>query len=368
MIKYIFTVFIIITASLSSIACLGQLFAKENKSDHYILSARYACLTVLQIQILFLITGKIFEYPLFFFLNVTVLYILGVILYFSFLLVTMGPKALPEKKSLFFIPSCFAFIFDLYYLTLPETEKILILSNLFSGKAYEYSLYIKMILAGAGIQATVYWTILLKKIARRQKTGEIVVLPGINMINIFMSIIAINCAILWYIFSLYILFLISCVILGSLVIEAVIIRERYPEIADIIFPKTKKKYTRSNLTGIKTEDLYLSLMELIEVEKVYADENISLMDVADELSITPHQLSEFLNERLNCNFYSFINQHRIKEAVRLLIEEPERTILSISNKVGFNSKSSFYDFFYRIMEMTPSQYRTRYLKKNAPEA
>jgi len=52
-----------------------------------------------------------------------------------------------------------------------------------------------------------------------------------------------------------------------------------------------------------------------------------------------------------------INQYRIKEAKKMLIEESERSVLSIAYAVGFNSKSSFYEAFSRFTGKTPVQYR-----------
>lgn len=361
--KITFSIFILITAGVSFFASVGQFLLKERRLETNILGFLFFCLAALQTQCVLMITGIIFEYPILFFPHVTFLYIIGVLVYFSFFLVTVGPGSLPEKKFLFFLPSCFAFVFDLYYLIIPETNKTLILQNLFSGTAFEYGPFLKIIMAGAGIQASLYWTILLVNIIKMHNAGKMIILYRFTTFNILMSIIAIDILIIGYIFSLSNFYIISSIMLGLLITAGFFIRDRYPEIRKIIVPENKKRYSRSNLASIKTDELYQRIMDLVDIEKVYSDENISLADFADKLSITPHQLSEFLNERLNCNFNTFINQHRIKEAVRLLEEEPERTILSIANEVGFNSKSSFYDFFSRFMGMTPTRYRTKISKK-----
>jgi len=71
------------------------------------------------------------------------------------------------------------------------------------------------------------------------------------------------------------------------------------------------------------------------------DSELNLKGLADRLSLTPHQLSEYLNERVKQDFRSFINSFRVEAAKRILIEEPEKSILTICYDVGFGSKSTF---------------------------
>ena len=73
--------------------------------------------------------------------------------------------------------------------------------------------------------------------------------------------------------------------------------------------------------------------------------------------MTAHQLSQLLNEKLNVNFYTFINKYRIQEARRILTEEPDKSIIAIAYDVGFNSKSSFYEAFSKFTGKTPYRYR-----------
>jgi YesN/AraC family two-component response regulator len=95
----------------------------------------------------------------------------------------------------------------------------------------------------------------------------------------------------------------------------------------------------------------------MEEEKIFADEELTLKDLASELAISQHQLSQILNENLKKNFNTFINEYRIEEAKKMLIEEKERSILSIGIAVGFNSNTAFTTVFSKITGITPSQYR-----------
>ncbi|HNF16549.1 MAG TPA: helix-turn-helix domain-containing protein, partial [Leptospiraceae bacterium] len=82
--------------------------------------------------------------------------------------------------------------------------------------------------------------------------------------------------------------------------------------------------------------------------------------LSEELGISVHQLSQILNERLGKNFHQYINEHRIEEAKRMILDEPERTVLSVAYAVGFNSKSAFSKAFRTFTGITAQEYRKKY--------
>ena len=89
----------------------------------------------------------------------------------------------------------------------------------------------------------------------------------------------------------------------------------------------------------------------------YLDEECSLQQIAEDLEITPHQLSQLINEHLGVNFNAYINRFRIDAACKMLLEEKNRSVLSIAYAIGFNSKSSFYEAFSKNMGLTPKDFR-----------
>jgi AraC-like DNA-binding protein len=113
-----------------------------------------------------------------------------------------------------------------------------------------------------------------------------------------------------------------------------------------------------NLDLIKLED---RLNQLMLQEKIFCDEDLSLAKLAEELEITIHQLSQFLNQNLGKNFYNYINMFRVTEAKNLLIDEPERSVLSVAFAVGFNSYSSFHRSFCKDVGLTPKEFRKRFV-------
>ena len=77
------------------------------------------------------------------------------------------------------------------------------------------------------------------------------------------------------------------------------------------------------------------------------------------LSVPQHHLSQILNEKLNQNFFDFVNNYRIQEAKKLLVSPDGGllTILAIAEEVGFNSKSAFNNAFKKVTNTTPSEFR-----------
>jgi AraC-like DNA-binding protein len=119
------------------------------------------------------------------------------------------------------------------------------------------------------------------------------------------------------------------------------------------------KYARQSIDE-NMENEYLTRLKAFMMEgKPYLKEDITIKNLADEMDIPPHHLSIVINNRLNRNFYTFINEYRIKEAVSILNDPANAgaSIISIAFKSGFNSKSTFNSVFKKIIGLTPSEYR-----------
>jgi AraC-like DNA-binding protein len=120
-----------------------------------------------------------------------------------------------------------------------------------------------------------------------------------------------------------------------------------------------QRYQKSGLTDQKASQYLTKLKRFMEDEMPYLNPELTLNDLAEQLKIPSHNLSEILNTRLHQNFFDFINQYRVDEVKRNL-EDPRKehlTLLSIGLDAGFNSKSAFNAIFKKYMNLTPSEYR-----------
>jgi len=105
---------------------------------------------------------------------------------------------------------------------------------------------------------------------------------------------------------------------------------------------------------------------LMRSEKPYLMADVTLDMLAEKLAIPARDLSMIINRHFDNNFYEFINNYRIEEAKKILIDpkNKDKTITDIYLEVGFNSKSVFNTFFKKIVGQTPSEYRQT---RQAPE-
>lgn len=133
------------------------------------------------------------------------------------------------------------------------------------------------------------------------------------------------------------------------------------EVRDEILIKDNK-YLKSSLTEELAEKYFIKLKELMEKEKPYLKAGLTLPDLAKRLNISTHHLSQILNQKSRQNFFEFINQYRIEEAMKL-IKDPQYKnikIVEIGYEVGYNSISSFNNAFKKNTSLTPSIYKEKF--------
>lgn len=133
---------------------------------------------------------------------------------------------------------------------------------------------------------------------------------------------------------------------------------RYPEFTQNAIKEAKSiRYGNSILKGIDADIVLERLDDLMEEDKIFTDEELTLQKLSELLMITPHQFSKMLNSKRKMNFRTLVNSYRIKEAMTQMADYPDKTILEIALASGFNSKSSFNSVFMKSAGITPSDYR-----------
>lgn len=127
---------------------------------------------------------------------------------------------------------------------------------------------------------------------------------------------------------------------------------------EIIEIKTSHRYSKSPLSSEENQNMLDHLMELINNEKIYLNNQLTIEDVAKKLNTNRTYLSQIINEKFDVNFNNFINKYRVKEAQQMLLKDSNKafTIESIANSAGFHSKSSFNTAFKKFTGLTPSDF------------
>ncbi len=124
------------------------------------------------------------------------------------------------------------------------------------------------------------------------------------------------------------------------------------------FETSNFKYKKSGLTTSFSNDLKEKLVYLLEEEKIYRQNNISLEILSQKLDTNRHNASQVINEHFNLNFFELINKYRIAEAMDILQNDINNNlnIIDVAYEVGFNNKVTFNKSFKKIISLTPSQY------------
>lgn len=124
-------------------------------------------------------------------------------------------------------------------------------------------------------------------------------------------------------------------------------------------PLVKSKYQNSALGNELKESIKERIIKYMENESPYTNNLFSLTILAKNVSSTPNNVSQILNENFHMSFYEFVNTYRIKTAEKHLVDPNyiNTNIEEIGFKVGFNSKTTFYNAFKKQNGMTPLQFR-----------
>ncbi|NAY93340.1 helix-turn-helix domain-containing protein [Muricauda sp. JGD-17] len=153
-----------------------------------------------------------------------------------------------------------------------------------------------------------------------------------------------------------------------LIVVNIFIYHGIPSLDDLMEDKTSKKevdnkYKSSPLSEEEIEYYSNEILKLLESDKIYQDPTVSLTHIAERISLTTKSTSQVVNEGLETNFSDLINSYRLKHAQNLLVTKnnQEMNITQILYEAGFNSKTSFYNYFKRKTGTSPKDYRARYL-------
>lgn len=157
------------------------------------------------------------------------------------------------------------------------------------------------------------------------------------------------------------------ILIGLTFIVAVFTLLQFPDITSEVAEAAQVVYATTTLKNLDCNALELKLRQLVEVEKLYIDETLSLSMLAEQIGINTHQLSELINTRFKKSFSQLIREYRVNEAKRMLIAEPKASVLSIGLSTGFTSQSNFYSAFRDITGMAPGNYRKKGLKSESKD-
>ena len=99
----------------------------------------------------------------------------------------------------------------------------------------------------------------------------------------------------------------------------------------------------------------------------YIDENLdkklSLVTIADQAHFSPFHFHRLFSIVTKETLNNYITRKRIEKAASFLIHQKEKSITEVSEKVGFNSISSFSKSFKKFYGISPNQFKEESIRK-----
>jgi AraC-like DNA-binding protein len=121
-----------------------------------------------------------------------------------------------------------------------------------------------------------------------------------------------------------------------------------------------ERYKRSRLSKKEMASIENKILDHIKQKKPYLNSTYSIDMLSGEVGFPRHHITQVININLNKNFYTLINELRIQEVIKRMVdsEYAHMTLLGIAFDSGFNSKSAFNRAFKQTTGMTPTEFKS----------
>ncbi len=272
--------------------------------------------------------------PLFRNLGISGIFITGPFLWFY-------GKALLEKSKTFS---------RLYYLHLIPFALFILSSNLIGDvKGYEAFLSYGLVVFHLAIYLVLSWVYIYKM--RKNANNQ--------LLNWYRSIV-IGTNLIWCFYLSNLIGLIPFYIGGAIFYSFLIYGFSYLLLKRHVF--ALEKYSNSNIDRVASKKLLEQVKIMFQNENIYLRNAVSLKSVAKQLGVSPHELSQVINENEHKNFSEFVNHYRIEKAKKLLVDQSyaSEKIATVAYDCGFGNVTSFNLAFKSETKLTPSQYRNQF--------
>lgn len=176
-------------------------------------------------------------------------------------------------------------------------------------------------------------------------------------IDVWLLSIYLGVIIIWFAYSIgaYASYIVGALSF-SFVLYLIVLLFVFKSRKESTFFKEKEKYKNKAIEQGTVEQIRQGLSSIVEKE-LFLNPDLTLDEMAKEIKVSRHVLSQFLNEQLGKSFSAVINEYRIEKAKSLLQTEKNYTVESLGYDSGFNSKSTFFTTFKKLTGKTPAEYQ-----------
>jgi len=311
------------------------------------------------------VTNLKFRAPHSLYVSAITIYLYGPLAYFYFKRVTLNYK-LRKVDLLHLLPTVIILLILVPIYALPSQDKINIMLDV---GTFKKDLYLKLMVLTKIVSLLIYGILLLRLYFKNKK--KLLAFSKTSQKWMFTIMVFVE----FYVFTYLIYGLIIIDVLPrnefvyNLQISIIAVMVLYIgyisylkpnlfEVERIAPSKGKKKYTKSSLTPSYSIELKEKLIYLLETDKIYKQNDLSLEYLSEKLDTTRHNTSQVINENFNVSFFELINTYRIEEALEIIKNDTDSSlnIIEVAYAVGFNNKVSFNKSFKKHLSQTPSQF------------
>lgn len=339
-------------------------FKKQQDRIARILIGSFVLINSLFIFHIFLfLTNLKFRAPHILYMSSITIYLYGPLIYFYFKRISLNYK-FKRSDLLHLLPTLLILVIFTPVFLLPAQEKLNIMLDV---GAFDRRPYLLFTVSTKIISLLVYGGLLLR-LYIKSKDRISLLTPALQkwmvsmvlFVEIYVVAYLVYGIILMNVIPHYeLLFNFQISIIASMVLYIGYTSYLQPNLFQIDSrEKKRQKYYKSSLTPSYSEELKEKLLYLLETEKIYKQNSISLDLLSEQLDTTRHNTSQVINENFNVSFFELINKYRIEEALSILKCDTKKkmNIIEVAYEVGFNNKVSFNKSFKKHLSQTPSQY------------
>ena len=119
----------------------------------------------------------------------------------------------------------------------------------------------------------------------------------------------------------------------------------------------------TNLETLTDEQLFQHINDVIVRERLFLNPKLERQNIMERFQLSKERVGAIFSNGSNyAKLTSYLQQLRLEYATKLLVEQPEKSIVQIASESGFSSNAYFSNCFRQRYSISPSEFRRDALK------